>query len=90
MYFAYLIPMRFASNGKTVMEYRIEQHKKDMRTRFCKIHKNHVVYSFSDIEKMTTYGEMNRKDDRLIAPNAKIARAFQSELEIILPGYKAS
>lgn len=91
MYFAYLIPIKFTSNGKVTMEYLLEIHKKDMRTRFCKIHKNHLIYSITDIQKLPTYHKMQMKEDgRLIAPDGDTARMFQTELETILPyGYKA-
>ena len=74
----YLIPSTTNGHGSLILEYRIEHKKRDMRTRFCKLHeKNRITFN---LESVPFYADLIRKDDRLIAPNGKIAYQFQKAI----------
>lgn len=78
--FVYLIPKKISDKG-VVLEYEIERHKKDMRQKYCVAYEKYRISSWILVEKLFSYGLMKRLDDILIAPNEKIAYAFQKELE---------
>ena len=80
MDFVYLIPKKISDKG-VVLEYEIERHKKDMRQKYCIVHEKHRISSWVLVEKLFSYSLMKRMDDTLIAPDEKIAYAFQIELE---------
>ena len=78
--FVYLIPKKISDKG-VVLEYKIERHEMDLGQKYCVIHEKHRLSSWILVEKLFSYSLMKRMDDTLIAPDEKIAYAFQRELE---------
>lgn len=70
----YLIPTSFTSR-QLPLEYRISQVKKDMRTRFCKIHKDHEIDP-EHLEELIEKYQPKIKGDRVIMINGKLAYSF--------------
>lgn len=88
----YLIPTtRTNQNPKKaiILEYLIVIRKKDMRTRFCKTYENYIVQE-KEIAKIKNTPEVIIKSapghlfknatERIIMPNAKIAREVRYKL----------
>lgn len=76
----YLIPTVKASNGKTILEYRIVETKRDMRKKFCKENENRIV-SARAISSAISKCNVVVKGERVILPSAEEARKFCEEIK---------
>lgn len=74
----YLIPTTTTRDGLP-MEYRIIDRKRDMRTTFCKSHDKDIVDKLVMNNLINNY-RMIVKNDRVIAPNGRIAYQFKRDL----------
>lgn len=66
-------------NNKTVLEYKMVEKKKDMRTKFCKENESMIVSPVVLISLISKY-KIQVKDDRVIMQNGEIAYKFRKEL----------
>jgi hypothetical protein len=77
----YLIPTVKASNGKTILEYRIVEAKRDMRKKFCKENENNIVTA-RVIASAVAKCNVIIKGERVILPSADEARKFSEEIRL--------
>lgn len=71
----YVIPIVKASDGRTVMEYRLCGRRLRLHRRFCKENEQHITSVHSLLVAMATT-DVIFKNDRLIMPSAETARKF--------------
>ena len=70
------------TNGdKTILEYKIDTRKKDLRTKFCKNNDIHLVPITTLLRVVSTLN-IKIKDDRVIMASGQQAYEFKKLLEI--------
>ena len=68
------------NGGKTVLEYKMVEKKKDMRTKFCKENEDMIISPIALIRAISKY-KVQVKDDRVIMQSGEIAYKFRKELK---------
>lgn len=75
----YLIPTVKSSKGKTILEYKIVEMKRDMRKKFCKKNENNIVTATA-VASAVAKCNVIIKGERVILPSAYEARKFSEEI----------
>lgn len=82
----YLLPTVYTSNSKIPLEYRITEHKLDMRYNFCKRNIAHIIIPEQLNIVLSQFPQAKQTGDRIIIHNGKAAHAFVKTLKSIENG----
>lgn len=77
----YLYPVNGSINKKHLtMEWRLAKYSDPSDLLYHNVEEQFAINDISDLEKLPIYKEVHKKNNRLIMPNAKVARIFKHTL----------
>lgn len=77
--YLYTVDDSYGRNHLT-MEWRLAKYSDPLDVLNHNVEEQFVINDISDLEKLPIYKEVHKKDNRLIMPNAKVARIFKHAL----------